>query len=52
MSEKDWGYVRIVGALLGLAIALHLLTGRKATQAHALAGFLSLLAVIGPELGS
>jgi len=51
MSQRDWTYIRVAGALLGLATALHLVTGRKATQVHALAGFLSLLAVLGPELG-
>jgi hypothetical protein len=50
VSKKDWGAIQAIGALLALAVTLHLVTGRRATQVHAIAGALSAAAIIGPEL--
>ena len=50
MNRKDWEAVQAIGALLGLAVTLHVVTGRRATQAHAIAAILSAAAIVGPEL--
>jgi hypothetical protein len=50
VNQSDARFLQAVGLVLGLAVTLHLVTGAKARTAHAMAGFLSLAALLGPKL--